>query len=154
MAKIVHSSLAPSEKVTYSLGGTSFEINGGNKTAAYETDDPQVVADARAHPWLDVVVPKAEQVEAPPAHRLAPEDDILSAKHPDAKLAFDADAAKAALVEQLAVAPVAIDAGLDQDTKVVSGEVAETLAAAEVAVEKAEAANEKAETKTTSKEKK
>lgn len=136
MAKIVHSSLAPSEAVTYSLGNTSFEIDGSKKTAAYETDDPTVLSDARVHPWLDVVVEKVDQVEGLLANRLDPTKDPLSAQHENARLSTSADAAREfqeKQVEELG-SPVAIQAGLDQKKVVKAGPVSETLAAADEAI--------------------
>jgi len=147
MAQIVHSSLAPSEAVHYSLGSASFEVDG--KTP-FETDDPTVIANARAHPWLDVKMPEVEEIDIPVAQRLDPTKDPLSAQHPDARLAFDPDAIRAALAENLVTAPVAIDAGLDQDTDVVTGGVAETLASAHEVTDKAEEKIEDAESKSSS----
>jgi hypothetical protein len=106
MAKIVHSETAPSEAVRYNLAGVEFTL-GKAKTASYETDDPTVIANAQAHPWLKVERTKSD----------AP------AKQPDA--VADADVEPAA--------PVALDAGLDQDKKVETEGVAETRAAEKAA---------------------
>lgn len=139
MAKIVPSSVAPSQPFRLVLAATSFDLDGSKKTSSYETDDPTVLANARAHPWVDVQYPKADIVVGSYVPTTDPKDDPLSAQHEDARKALDPEAARAALTEQLAVNPVAIDAGLDQDKVVKSGPVAETLEAADkgaAAVEK------------------
>lgn len=62
MAKIVHSDLAPAEVVHYSLAGAEFDLGGRKK--AFETDDREVISDARVHPWLSV---EADASNAPAA---------------------------------------------------------------------------------------
>lgn len=52
MATITSSDLAPAEKVHYSLGGVEFDLEGSK--GSYETDDIEVVRNARTHPWLKV----------------------------------------------------------------------------------------------------
>lgn len=131
MAKIVPSPLAPSEPFRVTTASGSVELDGSKKTSAYETDDIALMGEARVHPWLEVQTPKADVVTAAPAVRLDPTKDPLSAQYPDAKLAFDAEAARQAQPESVEVDPIAVDAGLDQDKEVKTGEVAETLAAAD-----------------------
>lgn len=130
MAKIVPSSLAPSEPLRFTLAATSFEL-GGSKTSAYETDDPDVLIEARIHPWLDVQVDKVEAVEGLFVQQLDPAKDPLSSAHENARLATDPEAARKFQAEQLLIDPVAIEAGLDQDEKVEAGAIAQTFAAAE-----------------------
>jgi hypothetical protein len=146
MAQLVPSPLAPSQPFRLTLGSTSFSLDGSKKTSSFETDDPTVIASARKHSWVDVKTKDVEVVAGTYKLRTDPATDPLSAQHPDAKLALDPEAAKAALTEALAVNPVAVDASLDQDKVVTSGPVAETLAAAEKGAAEVE--------KTTSKEKK
>lgn len=126
MAKIVLSEVAPSgEAIRFSLGASEPFNLGGSEKKSLTTNDPALLADAAAHPWLTV---EHDKVDAPePVFRSAsvnPEDDVLSAAYKGR--ATDADAPQAEEVPH-----VAIDAGKDQDEKVVTGEVAETLAADE-----------------------
>jgi hypothetical protein len=51
MAKITHSELAPAEKVVYTLANEQFELTA---KGTHETDDPIVISNAIAHPWLEV----------------------------------------------------------------------------------------------------
>ncbi len=51
MAKITQGELAPAEKVVYTLANEQFELTA---KGSYETDDPIVISNAIAHPWLDV----------------------------------------------------------------------------------------------------
>lgn len=143
MATISHNDHAPSEeKVHYSLAGAEFDIEGDG---VYETDDHQVIANARSHPWLKVEVPVV-RVEGGVYGRehLAPKDDVMSA---DNSVANDPDAVAAELArrfeDDLAPVHTAIDASLDQDKVKFEGrgerKVAETLAADEKAVADAEA---------------
>jgi hypothetical protein len=144
MAKIVPSTLAPSKQFRITFASASFALDGAKKSA-YETDDPAVIAEARAHPWLEVQTAKSDLVTGEVKTWIDPKTDPLSAQHPDARKALDPKAAREALAKGLAVPHVAINAGLDQDEVVTSGPVAETVAAAD----KAEKAADK-----TSKEKK
>lgn len=131
MAKIVSSDLAPSGEVRYSLGsGASFTL--GGKNASYECDDPQVLARAAANSWLKVEHDKRAAVQ--PVFRdvsVDPKDDVLSAQSDVAKSVNDPDAIKA--IEDAKAAdttqPLAVEAGTDQEKKVVEGGVAQTLAA-------------------------
>lgn len=133
MAKIVPSPSAPSQAFRLVLGATAFELDGSKKTSSYETDDLTVIANARAHPWADVVMAKADLVVGDYKPTLDPKLDPLSAQHESALRALDPEAARATLSAELAVNPVAIDAALDQDKVVTSGPVAETVQAAEKA---------------------
>lgn len=138
MPKIVSSDLAPAEKVHYDFGVASFDLT---EKGSFETTDPAVLAEAAVHPWLSVEYGKVEVISGtftPPSVR--PEDDPLSAQHPDAKLAFDSKAVKAALAEHDARVgnPTAIDVALDQDKNIVEGDVSKTVAADAKATAKAE----------------
>lgn len=125
MAKIVHSETAPSESVHYDLGGVAFDL--GGKTKSYATTDPAVLANAEVHPWLTVERDPADSIKGVYRDQLAPEDDVLSAINSKAN---DPKAVAAAQEEVVANdSRTAIDAGKDQDTQVVTGGVAETLAA-------------------------
>jgi hypothetical protein len=55
MAKITHSELAPAEKVVYTLANEQFELTA---KGTYESDDPIVLSNAEAHPWLSVEYPE------------------------------------------------------------------------------------------------
>lgn len=127
MAKIVLSDTAPNEAKSFSLANANFDV-------PYDTTDPVVIANALAHPWLDVEFPKPFEVEGQfrePSVR--PEDDALSSFN---SVANDPAAVKAhfeSLAEEVDTTPLAVDAGLDQDKPVTVGEgeneVAVTLAA-------------------------
>lgn len=133
MATISHNDLAPDEKVHYALGGVEFDVEGDG---TYETNDNDVIANARAHPWLKVEVPVAEQLGGfYGAEHLAPEDDVLSGVN---SIANDPEAVQAELERRFSdqvAARLAVDAGLDQSSVEFEGEgsrrVAETLAAHE-----------------------
>ena len=156
MAKIVPSDLAPAEPFKIVVAYGSFDLDGSKKTSSYETDDYALIASAREHPWVTVEM-KAEEAFVPPHHtNLDPKTDPLSGQHPDAALAFDAEAARAAYEKEAAIAPVAIDAGLDQSEVIEAGPVDKTVAAvAETEAEVAEAEKaEKAAVKAAAKEKK
>lgn len=77
MAKIVHSEAAPSEAVHYSLAGVEFDL--GGRKRAFETNDPTVIGNAEAHPWLKVEHEAVEAVKGDYVTQLRPEDDALSA---------------------------------------------------------------------------
>lgn len=128
MAKIVLSEVAPSgEAVSFSLGNCEPFTLGGSEKKSYETDDASVLAQAEAHPWLTV---EAEKVDAPQgvfrAPSVKPEDDILAAAGHKARERAAGPEADAPVEEHQ---PVAIEAGLDQDKKVETEGVAQTLAA-------------------------
>ena len=126
MAKISLSDQAPSgEAVTFSFAGAGFTLK-GNET--YESAAPAVVRAAESHPWLAVEHDKRALIRGTYRDQIRPEDDPMSAVN---DRSFDLDAIEA---EEAAKAvefgtPVAIDAALDQDKRVVTGGVAETLAA-------------------------
>ena len=133
MAKIVFSQDAPSGvEVHFTFPEGEFDL--GGKSKSYSTKDRALLSSADSHPWLNVEYDKTEEYAGTFIDtQVRPEDDPLSAVGPNAGLAFDPkeikkieDAkAEARGVENL----VAIDAGLDQDTKSTEGEVAETVAA-------------------------
>lgn len=125
MAKIVHSEAAPSEAVHYSFAGVEFDL--GGKSQAFETTDPVVLSNAEAHPWLAVERDEADLVRGEYRDTLDPKDDVLSAVNSVANDPEAARAASAPVVE--VIAPLAVDAGKDQDKPVKTGRVAETLAA-------------------------
>lgn len=131
MAKIVPSDNAPSETVHYSFAGVEFDLGGSGKGSkrAYETDDPAVLGNANTHPWLTVEYPVVEPVSGAYVEQLKPEDDALSAVNDSAN---DPEAVRAAEAAKAGTDadPVAIDAGLDQDKVERTGEVDETIAAA------------------------
>lgn len=144
MATISHNDLAPNESVHYSLNGVEFDIEGDG---TYETTDNEVIANARAHPWLTVEVPQAEQLGGFYGNEhLAPEDDALSGVN---SVANDPDAVRAELERRFGeqtIARLAVDASLDQSDVEFEGEgtrrVAETLAAHEQAQEQVEVVEE------------
>lgn len=128
MAKIVSSEAAPSEAVHYTFAGAEFDLGSG-KSASFETNDLGVLQAAESHPWLTVEYPEVEMIAGEFREQVKPEDDPLSfvnykGNDPEVVKA-DAEARLKAESAQ----PVAIEAGLDQTKKVVTGDVAETLAA-------------------------
>lgn len=126
MPTISHSELAPDAPVRYLLGQAEFQLDG--RTKNYETDDPDVVLNAEAHPWLSVAYPEVEQIEGAYVEQVAREDDPLSAL---TSIANDpAEIRKVEEAKRAARAPVAIDAGLDQEEKVEVGNTAVTIEAA------------------------
>lgn len=121
MAKIVLSKEAPDQEVTFSLTGIEAF------TAPLDTDNRTVVAEAEAHPWLSVEYDRSEVAVA--TYRpdsLAPKDDILSAENSEA---FDPEALKRDALDIEGVAPLAVEAGLNQSKPVTEGGVSRTLAA-------------------------
>jgi hypothetical protein len=134
MALISLSDFAPAEAKHFSLGNAEFDIT----ASGYETTDPRVLADALAHPWLDVKYPEVKTVATDYVGQVRPEDDRLSSMNDhsnDPEVAAKAEADK----QTSTINPVAIDAGEDQGEVIDQGGVAETLSAAavsdEVAVE-------------------
>jgi hypothetical protein len=132
MATISHNDLAPAEKVHYSLAGAEFDIEGDG---TYETDDHQVIANARSHPWLEVEVPLPKVAGGVYGREhLSPKDDAFSAEN---SVANNADAVNEELErrfgDDLTPTHTAIDAGLDQGKVKFEGKgerkIAETLAA-------------------------
>jgi hypothetical protein len=124
MAKIELSDVAPKDAKSFSLANTNFEV-------PYETNDPVVLSNADAHPWLVVT---REEVLIEGSFRdtqVKPEDDPLSLQN---SVANDPDAVRAALEgDEADVTPLAVQSGLDQDEPETAGEgdseVAVTLAA-------------------------
>jgi hypothetical protein len=140
MATIVPTSLHPEGEVFHSLAGGEFKLSAGG---TYKTDDEVLLGAAESHPWLRVERAAVELPSLPSGQaRVAPEDDVLSAAH--GSTAFDPEAIRKTETEKLSawIVPTAIDAGLDQDKKIITGGVAETLAA-EVAAEESAAKAEK-----------
>jgi hypothetical protein len=137
MAKVSLSDKAPtSEPISFDFGGDAqFTLSASgrkNSEKFYETNDRAVLDNVRAHPWLRVDAEAVEPFVAAFHEQLAPKDDHLSAL--GATVDFnDPEVARAAEEAKLGVAvePVAIDAGLDQNEVVKDGPVAKTLAAAE-----------------------
>lgn len=127
MAKILLSDRAPSgEAVTFSLAGTElFQLSGSE---SFTTEDGVAIRAAESHPWLKVERDPESVVGGSYFEQVAPADDALSAQN---SVAFDVDKIREteeAKREDLGQ-PVAIQAGLKQDKPVVTGGVAETLAA-------------------------
>lgn len=52
MARITTSDAAPSGDIRFAFAFDSFSFD--SKTTAYVTDDPVTIAEALAHPWLEV----------------------------------------------------------------------------------------------------
>lgn len=52
MARITTSDAAPSGDIRFAFAFDSFSFD--SKTTAYVTDDPVTIAEAQAHPWLQV----------------------------------------------------------------------------------------------------
>lgn len=137
MGKIVLSKEAPTgEAVAFVFGNEEPLKLGGSEKKSVVTDNPVYLANAVTHPWLEV---EPDTTAAPePVYRepsVKPENDVLSAQNPDAKKVNDPKEVKKALEARddlnVDVQPVAVEASKDQDKKVVTGGVAETLAADE-----------------------
>lgn len=126
MPTISHSELAPDEPVRYSLGQAEFQLDG--RTKNYETDDPDVVLNAEAHPWLVVTYPEVELIEGAYVEQVAREDDPLSALN--SKANDPEEIRKTEEAKRAAFNPVAIDASLDQAKAVEVDGVAVTVEAA------------------------
>lgn len=126
MATIVPSKLHPDEEVTHQLAQDSFQLGGGSDS--YETDDRGVIANAIAHPWLEVEYSDVEVEGHYRPDTIKPSEDVLGAEQ---SIAFDPDEIAAALEEATEVeeSGVAIESGLDQDKSVEEGGIAFTLAA-------------------------
>lgn len=130
MAKIVASDEAPKGKFRFSLANEEIE------KLPYKTDDAVVLANAEAHPWLTVEREAVEELaeQGDPFPQVKAEDDALGHLN---SVANDPKAVRDALVERGASAPVAIDAGLDQNEVVeTKSGVAETVAADKAADDK------------------
>lgn len=59
MARITTSDAAPSGDIKFAFAFDSFSFD--SKTTAYVTDDPVTVAEAQAHPWLEVDAAEASK---------------------------------------------------------------------------------------------
>lgn len=128
MATIRPNVNAPDDQVRYCLGSVVFELAPGGE---FETDDRAAIADAAAHPWLDVELPQAEELSEAYVSKSVPyEDDVLAAPNSQA---FDPDKVHEMQMERERdiAARTAIDAGLDQGEVVEAGGVNLTHAAAE-----------------------
>ncbi len=136
MATISQNDLAPAEKVTYAFNGVEFELEG---EGTYETTDNELIANARAHPWLTVEVPGADQLGGVYiGEHLAPEDDVLSGVNSKVN---DPEAVLAELERRRseeAPNPLAVNAALRQTEVEFAGRVAETLAAHDAVEETAD----------------
>jgi hypothetical protein len=134
MATIVPSDQAPAEAVHFTFGTAEFDLGGRTKT--YKTDDPEVISNASAHPWLTVQVEEVPIIQGAYVEQIAPKDDPFTLEGGinanDPKLAQAAEEAKA---EERGDTLVAIDAGKTQTDAVTTGgqgnapDVAETVAA-------------------------
>lgn len=125
--------LAPADQtIHFTLATEEFDL-GGSAKKSFSTSDPDVVADAVAHPWLKVDSSSSAVDPTFVDNQVHPEDDPFSRFGPNAGIANDPDEiAKAEAAKATAdLHPVAIDAGKDQNEKVVTGGVAETVAADE-----------------------
>lgn len=116
MARIVPSDLAPAEEVNYSLGQSEFSLAAGG---SHETDDPFLISDAEAHPWLSVERDEEEVVRGEYADiSVDPHEDVLSRY---TSVAFDRDEVRRVIEESrrhTEADRTAIDAGLDQGKSV------------------------------------
>lgn len=127
MAKIVLNESAPADLNSVSLGNAELD------EFPYETTNPEVLANATAHPWLDVEADEQEEVVYTAPDALDPKEDPLSAQNERALSVNDPDAIRA--VEEAkaeAKAPVALESGLDQNEVEFVGKVAVTTAAVDV----------------------
>jgi hypothetical protein len=121
MAKIVRSDSAPEDAKILTTAQDSYEV-------PFETDDPVVIDNVRVHPWFDVEA-DLEPVVAPPstATTLPAEEDAFSRINSKAdKVGIDGPPTHK-------IAPVALDAELDQKEPKTVGTVAVTTAAADEA---------------------
>lgn len=122
MAKIVLSDTAPSGQTQFSTAQAEFEV-------PYETSDPDILANARVHPWLEVVEDEPDGVQTPDVYVL-PQTTRFDANDPEA---VREELARRGL-DEVAASRVAIDAALDQDEPVtVEPGIAVTTAAADAA---------------------
>lgn len=131
MAKITLSDLAPSEAVHFSFGEDDFTLGGKSDAKSYESTDRALLSNAVAHPWLEVEYDAGDAAPVYPDTTLSPTEDQQSALGPVANVPFDVAAIKELEDSKHPdeVATLAIDAGLDQDEKLVEGDAAKTLAA-------------------------
>ncbi len=126
MATISSNDSAPAEVVHYTFAGGDFKLGGRTKT--YKTDDPALISEAYAHPWLTVEVDAVEPVVGAYVEQVLPKDDPMSRMNytgNDPDEARAAEKAKADSRENL----VGIEAGLDQNEAKTVGPIAQTHAA-------------------------
>lgn len=126
MATISPNDSAPRESVHYLFATGDFKLGGHSKK--YETDDPALIAEAKAHPWLSVEVPEVDRVAGAYVEQVSPADDPMSRLNyhgNEPEVARAAEAAKVAAKENI----VGIESGLDQNVPETVGPVAQTLAA-------------------------
>lgn len=135
MATIRTNDHAPDEAAKYILPLETFELGPGG---SYETDNRNTLSNAEVHPWLEVEYPEVKELgSALESRSVPPEEDAYSALGPRANEPFDPAAIERDRVGGRAVAPTAIDSGLDQGESQTEGRIAVTLAAADEAVEAA-----------------
>lgn len=127
MATIVLNESAPAD-----LNGVSL-ANAELDAFPYETTDPEVIANATAHPWLDVEVEEQPELAYASEAALDPKEDPLSAQNERALSVNDPDAVRE--VEEgkaRTTASVAVESGLDQNESEFVGKTAVTTAASDV----------------------
>jgi hypothetical protein len=128
MATIRPNENAPAEEVHYTLPSAEFDLGPGG---SYESDDRAVAAAAEDHPWLEVEYPQVNaEVYTRPAKSIPYREDPFS-EYND----FSNDPARVEETERekysATVAPLAVEAGLDQSEPVSVGNTDLTLAAAD-----------------------
>jgi hypothetical protein len=128
MATIRPNENAPAEEVHYVLPTVEFDLDAGG---SFETDDRAALSAAADHPWLEVEYPEvAAEVYSAPSKSVPYRDDPFSEFND-----FSNDPARVEETERSkysgTVAPLAVDAGLDQGEVVTADERVDlTLAAA------------------------
>lgn len=116
MAKIVLSEAAPSdETLAFSFAGVDEAFQ-----PPFETDNAEALANAKAHPWLEVEYPEVDQAGGVFLNtQLSAADDHLSALNDTSN---DPDAVREELERRQAeldgVTPLAVRSGLDQTEEV------------------------------------
>lgn len=94
MARITKSDAAPADAKHFSLANVEFDLSG---SAAYETDDSTVIANARSNPFLkveeDTVAPAQQVAEVDPLdpHRNPSADHLSTLASPSAVKAAEAN---------------------------------------------------------------
>lgn len=119
MPKIVLSDKAPksAKRLTFSVAGAEpFE-------APFETDSPIALANAAAHPWLEVEYDEAAVVD-PPSYK--PDVDPTKDRQ---SIQFAGKVKEVPAEDDVDDTPLAVEAGLDQNKEVTEGDVALTVAA-------------------------
>lgn len=118
MATISHSDLAPAEEVHYSVAGAEFDLTA---EGTYETDNAEVIANARAHPWLEVEVAEVASDDTVYAEVRLPATAIdagLNQKEPEYEGADDEVAETLAAEEEQGDEPIVVDDDPDNDPPV------------------------------------